>query len=223
MRLILLGPPGAGKGTQAQRLVEKHGIPQLSTGDMLRAAVKAESEVGKRAKAVMDAGKLVSDEIVNAIVSERIDQADAGRGFILDGYPRTLVQADAVDEMLARKGIGLDCVIEFKVDDDVLVERVSGRYTCARCGTGYHDTNHQPRVAGVCDRCGSTEFKRRPDDNAETLRTRLQAYYKETSPLIGYYHAKGKLRSIDGMAEIDAVTEAIETLIAKVRANALTR
>jgi adenylate kinase len=213
MRLILLGPPGAGKGTQAQRLVEKYGIPQLSTGDMLRAAVRNETEVGKRAKAVMDAGRLVSDDIVNAIVSDRIDEPDAAKGFILDGYPRTLVQADATGKMLDDKGIDLDAVIEVKVDDDVLVDRIAGRYTCAKCGTGYHDTNLKPTVPGVCDRCGSHEFKRRPDDNAETLRTRLQAYYKETSPLIGYYYAKGKLKSVDGMTDIDDVTRQIETVL----------
>lgn len=215
MRLILLGPPGAGKGTQAQRLVEKHGIPQLSTGDMLRAAVKAETEVGMRAKTVMDAGRLVSDEIVNDIVSERIDAPDCAGGFILDGYPRTLAQADALEAMLAGKGLALDTVIELKVDDDVLVDRIAGRYTCARCGAGYHDTNHRPKVDGVCDKCGSHDFKRRPDDNADTLRTRLQAYYKETSPLIGYYHAKGKLSGVDGMADMDAVTEAIEAILAE--------
>jgi adenylate kinase len=213
MRLILLGPPGAGKGTQAQRLVERHGIPQLSTGDMLRAAVAAGTLVGKQAKAVMDAGKLVSDEIVNDIVSERIDEPDAAKGFILDGYPRTLRQADAVEAMLDKKGKALDAVIEFKVDDDVLVDRIAGRYTCARCGTGYHDTNHRPKVDGVCDKCGSHEFKRRPDDNAETLRTRLQAYYKETAPLIGYYYAKGKLKVVDGMADMDAVTADIEQVL----------
>jgi adenylate kinase len=216
MRLILLGPPGAGKGTQAQRLVEKHGIPQLSTGDMLRAAVKAGTEIGKRAKAVMDAGRLVSDEIVNEIVSQRIDEPDATGGFILDGYPRTLVQADAVEAMLAVKHFPLDVVIELKVDDDILVDRIAGRYTCARCGTGYHDTNHPPTVAGVCDKCGSMEFKRRPDDNPETLRTRLQAYYKDTSPLIGYYYAKGMLKSVDGMADMDNVTRQIEAILGQV-------
>lgn len=216
MRLILLGPPGAGKGTQAQRLVEKHGIVQLSTGDMLRAAVAAQTEIGKRAKAVMDAGQLVSDEIVNQIVSERVDSDDCQRGFILDGFPRTLAQADATEEMLAQKGMSLDAVIEIKVDDDVLVDRISGRYTCGNCGAGYHDTNMKPAVDGVCDKCGSTEFKRRPDDNAETLRTRLQAYYKETSPLIGYYYAKGMLSSVDGMADIDDVTAEIETVLAAV-------
>ena len=213
MRLILLGPPGAGKGTQAQRIVEKYQIPQLSTGDMLRAAVTAGTEVGKRAKAVMDAGKLVSDDIVIAIVSERIDAPDCAKGFILDGFPRTLVQADATEAMLAAKGISLSKVIEIRVDDDVLAARVSGRYTCANCGTGYHDENLKPKVDGVCDKCGSTHFKRRPDDNAETVRTRLQAYYKETAPLIGYYYAKGKLASVDGMAEIDDVTVAIENIV----------
>ncbi len=216
MRLILLGPPGAGKGTQAQRIVEKHGIPQLSTGDMLRAAVTAGTEVGKRAKAVMDAGKLVSDDIVNAIVSERIDQADCANGFILDGYPRTLVQADSVEAMLAAKDLDLSVVIELRVEDEILVGRVSGRYTCAQCGAGYHDENLKPKVEGVCDKCGSTHFKRRADDNPETVRTRLQAYYKDTSPLIGYYHAKGKLKSIDGMADIDKVTADIEAILASI-------
>ncbi|MET3612956.1 adenylate kinase [Rhizobium aquaticum] len=215
MRLILLGPPGAGKGTQAQRIVEKHGIPQLSTGDMLRAAVKAGTEVGKRAKALMDAGSLVNDDVVIGIVSERIDQPDCAKGFILDGFPRTLVQADATEKMLSSKGMKLDVVIEMQVDDSVLVDRVSGRYTCASCGTGYHDRLQKPKVEGVCDKCGSTEFKRRPDDNAETMTTRLRAYYKETSPLIGYYHAKGLLKSIDGMAEIDEVTASIETILGK--------
>ncbi len=213
MRLILLGPPGAGKGTQAQRIVEKFGIPQLSTSDMLRAAVSAGTDVGKRAKAVMDAGKLVSDDIVIAIVSERIDQPDCAKGFILDGFPRTLVQADATDAMLKAKGLDLSKVLEIKVNDEVLADRVSGRYTCANCGAGYHDTNLRPRQEGVCDRCGSTHFKRRPDDNRETVVTRLQAYYKETSPLIGYYHAKGKLASVDGMADIDRVTSDIEKIL----------
>lgn len=213
MRLILLGPPGAGKGTQAQRIVERHGIPQLSTGDMLRAAVAAGTEVGKRAKAVMDAGKLVSDDIVIAIVSERIDQPDCSKGFILDGFPRTLVQADATGEMLARKGIDLSAVIEIRVDDDVLADRIAGRYTCSSCGAGYHDTNLRPKVEGVCDKCGSTHFKRRPDDNRETVVSRLQVYYKETSPLIGYYHAKGKLHAVDGMADIEKVTSDIEAIL----------
>ncbi|BCH54125.1 adenylate kinase [Agrobacterium vitis] len=213
MRLILLGPPGAGKGTQAQRIVDKYGIPQLSTGDMLRAAVSAQTEVGKRAKAVMDAGKLVSDDIVIAIVSERIDQDDCSNGFILDGFPRTLIQADATEEMLAVKGLELSAVVEIRVEDEILADRIAGRYTCANCGTGYHDENLKPKVDGVCDKCGSTHFKRRPDDNRDTVKTRLQAYYKETSPLIGYYYAKGKLHSVDGMAEIDQVTAEIETVL----------
>ena len=214
MRLILLGPPGAGKGTQAQCLVERYGIPQCSTGDMLRAAVAGGTEVGLRAKAVMGAGKLVSDEIVNAIVSERLDQPDCQIGFILDGYPRTLVQADAVTHMLAGKDMNLTGVIEIRVDDEVLVDRIAGRYTCANCGAGYHDTNLRPEKDGVCDKCGSTEFNRRADDNAETFCTRLQAYYKETSPLLGYYYAKGLLTGVDGMADIDTVTAQIEELLA---------
>jgi adenylate kinase len=215
MRLILLGPPGAGKGTQAQRLVEKYGIPQLSTGDMLRAAVKAGTEVGQRAEAVMNAGKLVSDDIVNAIVSERIDQPDCANGFILDGYPRTLVQADAVQEMLEGKGIALDVVIELQVDDEVLVDRISGRYSCASCGTVYHDTSKKPKQDGVCDKCGSTEFKRRSDDQPDKVWTRLQAYYKETSPLIGYYYAKGLLKSVDGLQSIEDVAASIDGVLDK--------
>lgn len=217
MRVILLGPPGAGKGTQAQRLVERYGLVHLSTGDMLRAAVAAGTETGKRAKAVMDSGRLVSDAIVNDIVSERIDQEDCRGGFILDGYPRTLAQADAVEGMLSAKGLQLDAAIEIRVEDDVLVERIAGRYVCAKCGAGYHDTNLKPKSDGVCDRCGSTEFKRRPDDNAETLRTRLMAYYKETSPLIGYYHAKGLLKAVDGMGSLDEVTQEISAVFEALR------
>ncbi|MGV0909414.1 adenylate kinase [Martelella sp. FOR1707] len=213
MRLILLGPPGAGKGTQAQRIVANHGIPQLSTGDMLRAAVAAQTEVGKKAKAVMDAGGLVSDDIVIAIVSERIDQEDCKDGFILDGFPRTLVQADATEKMMAAKGIALDAVIEIQVNDETLAERIAGRYSCAKCGAGYHDEFHKPKVEGVCDVCGSTDFKRRPDDNRETVEKRLKAYYKETAPLIGYYYAKGKLSSVDGMASMDDVTASIERVL----------
>ena len=213
MRLILLGPPGAGKGTQAQRIVEKHGIPQLSTGDMLRAAVSAGTEVGKRAKAVMDAGKLVSDEIVNAIISERIDADDCSKGFILDGYPRTLVQADATEAMLKAKGLDLSAVIELKVDDVVLADRVSGRYTCANCGAGYHDTFQPPRVPGVCDKCGSRTFTRRPDDNRETVKARLDAYHRQTAPILPHYAAQGVLRTVDGMAAIDVVTRQIDAAL----------
>jgi adenylate kinase len=213
MRLILLGPPGAGKGTQAKLLVDHYGIPQLSTGDMLREAVAAGTAVGLKAKAVMASGKLVSDEIVNAIVSERLDRDDCGPGFILDGYPRTLEQADALSDMLVEKGMSLDCVIELEVKDDLLVERVSGRYTCAKCGEGYHDGFKKPKVAGTCDRCGSHEFKRRPDDNAETMRTRLQAYYKETAPLIGYYYANDLLKRVDGMGEIGEIQSGIRGIL----------
>lgn len=216
MRLILLGPPGAGKGTQAQKLVEAYGIPQLSTGDMLRAAVAAGTEVGLRAKSVMDAGNLVSDDIVNAIVSDRLEQPDCDKGFILDGYPRTLVQADAVEDLLAEKGMPLDVVIELSVEDDVLVERIAGRFTCANCGTGYNDTLQPTAKKGVCDKCGSTEFKRRKDDNPEALKTRLMAYYKETSPLIGYYYAKGMLQSVDGLQAIEQVGESIKTVLEEV-------
>lgn len=194
MKLILLGPPGAGKGTQAQRLVEKHGIPQLSTGDMLRAAVKAETEVGKRAKAVMDAGELVSDEIVNAIVAERIDQDDCAKGFILDGYPRTLAQADAVADMLAERGLHLDVVIELVVDDKALVGRILRRAEEAQAAG-------QPV---------------RKDDNAEVFEERLREYYKKTAPLIGYYYANDLLKQVDGMADMDDVTAQIEAVIAAV-------
>lgn len=194
MRLILLGPPGAGKGTQAQRLVDRHGIPQLSTGDMLRAAVKAGTDVGKRAKAVMDAGELVSDEIVNAIVAERIDQADCARGFILDGYPRTLVQADSVEKMLADRGVGLDAVIELVVDDKALVGRIVKRA-------------EETAAAGL---------PVRKDDNPEVFEERLREYYKKTAPLIGYYYAKGLLKGVDGMASIDDVTGQIEALLSEI-------
>lgn len=210
MNLILLGPPGAGKGTQAQRLERAHGLVQLSTGDMLRAAVAAGSEVGKRAKAVMEAGQLVSDDIVVGIIADRIAQDDCKNGFILDGFPRTVAQAEALDTMLAERGMKLDRVIDMKVDDDILVERVSGRYTCAKCNAGYHDKFQQPKVAGVCDICGGTEFKRRADDNAETVRSRLGAFHAQTAPLLPYYGARGVLGTVDGMAPIDEVTRQIE-------------
>lgn len=216
MNIILLGPPGAGKGTQAKDLSARRDIPQLSTGDMLRAAVKAGTEVGRRADAVMKAGGLVSDEIVIGIIEERISQPDCAKGFILDGFPRTLPQAAALDRLLTRLSRQLDVVIEMKVDDAILVDRISGRYTCAKCGTGYHDTFKKPARAGVCDACGATEFTRRADDNADTVKARLMAYYRETSPLIGYYFCKGNLRSIDGMVAIADVAKEIDTVLSSV-------
>ncbi len=215
MRLILLGPPGAGKGTQAKILMEAYGIPQLSTGDMLREAVANQTEVGKKAKAVMDSGKLVSDDIMNAIINERVGQPDCKDGFILDGFPRTLDQADALYHILADRDQKIDRVVALQVDDDALVERISGRYTCAACGEGYHDSFKKPGKPGVCDKCGGTEFKRRPDDNADTLKTRLFAYYKDTAPLLGYYHAYRNLSRIDGMGEIANITRQIRTVLDK--------
>jgi len=216
MNLILLGPPGSGKGTQARFLTDKRGLVQLSTGDMLRSAMAAGTEIGLRAKDIMASGRLVSDDVVNGIVGERIDAPDVRKGFILDGYPRTLGQAAALEKMLADRRRKLDAVIELRVDDDdELVRRVSGRYTCAKCGEGYHDQTKQPRRPGVCDKCGSTEFKRRADDSAEAMKIRLMAYYKETSPLIGYYTCKGNLFPIDGLADMANVERAIGGLLDK--------
>lgn len=213
MNLILLGPPGAGKGTQAEQISAKYGIVQLSTGEMLRAAVKAGSEVGLKAKAIIESGGLVSDETVVGIISERIDQPDCAKGFILDGFPRTLPQAAALETLLGSKGKTLDAVIEIKVDDEALVERITGRFSCAKCGAGYHDKYKTPAKEGVCDKCGSTEFSRRADDNEETVRNRLMAYYRETAPLIGYYFAKDRLKSVDGMADIDDVKRQINAIL----------
>lgn len=213
MNVILLGAPGAGKGTQAKELAARRGLVQLSTGDMLRGAVKAGTEIGKRAKAIMDRGDLVPDEVVVGIISERIDQPDCANGVILDGFPRTLEQASALDRVLTEKRKKLDAVIELKVDDSKLIERIVGRFTCAKCGEGYHDRFKRPQVRGVCDVCESTEFTRRPDDNAETVTRRLMVYYRETSPLIGYYYCKGNLKSVDGMAEIPDVLAALEAAL----------
>jgi adenylate kinase len=214
MNLILLGPPGAGKGTQASRLVEHHGMRQLSTGDMLRAAVAAQSPVGIRAKAVMDAGGLVSDEIVSALIDDELAAMDPAVGAIFDGYPRTAAQAEQLDFILEKNGRRLDRVIELAVDEDELVRRIVGRYTCASCGAGYHDEFQQPRAAGVCDKCGGTGFKRRKDDNEETVRTRMAEYRAKTAPILPLYEARGIVSRVDGMAPIDAVTEVIEGLLA---------
>lgn len=213
MRLILLGPPGCGKGTQAKRIEDARGLIQLSTGEMLRAAVATGSEVGLKAKSVMEAGELVSDEIVVGIISDRLDEPDLVDGFILDGFPRTVAQAEALDALLAEKGLKLDAVIELRVEDEPLVKRITGRYTCAHCGKGYHDEFEKPAVEGVCDRCGSTEFKRRADDNEETVRSRLVAYHAQTAPLLPYYEKQGVLKTIDGMADIDVVTRQISEVL----------
>ena len=212
MNIILLGPPGAGKGTQARKLVEGRGMVQLSTGDMLREARASGTEMGRRVAAIMDAGELVTDEVVIGLIEERLD-AEPDGSFIFDGFPRTLAQADALERLLADKGKALDAVIEMRVEDEALVRRIAGRFTCGHCGEVYHDETKRPAVPDVCDVCGHSEMKRRADDNAESLRTRLMEYYKKTSPLIGYYHAKGALRPIDGLAEIEAVQRAIADLL----------
>ena len=215
MNIILLGPPGAGKGTQAQRLVDEHGMLQLSTGDMLRAAVKAGTPVGLQAKAVMDAGELVSDAIVDALIGDKLDTMELARGAIFDGYPRTEAQATSLDTILATRGRTLDAVIELEVDEDALVDRITGRFTCAKCGTGYHDRYNRTKITGVCDVCGSTEFRRRPDDNAETVRTRMAEYRGKTAPILPIYEARGLLHRVDGMADIDQVSAAIEAILAR--------
>jgi len=214
LNILLLGPPGAGKGTQAKRLEERYGMVQLSTGDMLRAERASGSALGKQVQAIMDAGQLVSDDIMIALIAQRI-AALKGKGFILDGFPRTVPQAEALDEMLKKNGLSLDHVIELTVDEDALVDRIAGRFSCAKCGASYHDRYHRPKQEGVCDACGSHDFIRRPDDNAETVKARLAAYRAQTAPILPYYQSKGVLRSIDGMAEIDDVTQQIETILNK--------
>ena len=213
MNTILLGPPGAGKGTQARLLVENFGLVQLSTGDMLRAAKTSGTEIGNRVAAVMARGDLVTDDIVIGLIAEQLDSEAGKHGLIFDGFPRTLAQADALEALMAAKGKFLDAVIEMRVDDEALVERIAGRFTCANCGEVYHDSGKPTARDGVCDKCGATEFVRRADDTAEAVRVRLMAYYRQTAPLIGYYHAKQKLRSIDGLADIGQVAREIRALL----------
>jgi len=214
LNIILLGPPGAGKGTQAVRLEDEHGMVQLSTGDMLRAAVKAGTPIGVQAKAVMDAGELVSDEIVSGLIGERLDALGNETSVIFDGYPRTAAQADALDTILSDRGRKLDHVIELLVEEDALVDRITGRFSCGNCGAGYHDRYKLPKVENVCDVCGSHEFKRRPDDNEETVRTRMAEYRAKTAPILPIYEARGIVTRVDGMAPIDQVNDAIEAILA---------
>jgi adenylate kinase len=211
--IILLGPPGAGKGTQAARLVEEQAMVQLSTGDMLRAAVKAGTPIGLQAKAVMDAGELVSDEIVSGLIGEKLDSLLPGTSVIFDGYPRTAAQADALDAILKSRGRKLDHVIELVVDEDALVDRITGRFTCGTCGEGYHDRHKMPAKAGVCDKCGGGDFKRRPDDNEATVRTRMAEYRAKTAPILPIYEARDLVARVDGMASMDTVGAAIAAII----------
>jgi len=215
INIVLLGPPGAGKGTQAKFLEETFGIAQLSTGDMLRAEVAAGSNIGRKADAIMQAGKLVPDDVIVGIIAQRLDSDGCRQGFILDGFPRTLPQAEALDEMLKEKGLKLDRVLSIEVDDDAMVDRITGRFSCAQCGAGYHDKFQRPKKDGVCDNCGGTEFVRRADDNAETVRERLKAYHEWTKPILDYYGTVGLVSSVDGMAAIEDVSEQLKTAITK--------
>ncbi|MBM3564889.1 MAG: adenylate kinase [Alphaproteobacteria bacterium] len=213
MNLILLGPPGAGKGTQAKIVQDKYKIVQLSTGDMLRAEVSAGSDLGKKAKQIMESGGLVPDDLIVKMIESRISKPDCKNGFILDGFPRTIPQAEALDAMLKAVGFKIDHVIEMRVDDEAMVSRITGRYTCAKCGSGYHDTLQKPKTAGTCDKCGGKEFTRRADDNADTVRSRLKAYHAQTAPIAQYYGKKGNLKGVDGMAAISEVTRQISAIL----------
>jgi adenylate kinase len=215
MNLILFGPPGAGKGTQAKRLEESRGLVQLSSGDMLRAAVAAGMPLGRKAKAIMEAGQLVPDDVMIQLIADRIAKPDCRNGFVLDGFPRTIAQAEALDAMLAARGLRLDRVIEMQVDDAALISRIAGRFSCATCGAVYHDDFRRPRRNGVCDVCGGTSFNRRKDDNAETVKARLGAYHDQTAPLLPYYRSKGVLATVDGMADIDEVTRQITAILSR--------
>lgn len=217
MNLIFLGPPGAGKGTQARRIEEGYGLIQLSTGDMLRERIAAGDELGKKVKAVLDAGSLVSDDIMIELIENRIDEPDCEGGFILDGFPRTEAQAKALEVMLSRKGKQIDCVLRLMVDENELIDRVTGRYTCVKCGEGYHDKFKQPSVAGICDECGSVDFKRRSDDNEESMRHRLKVYHDQTLPIIPFYANKGLIHEIDGMKDIDQVADEIDAVVESVK------
>jgi adenylate kinase len=213
MNVILLGPPGSGKGTQAKRIEQAHGIPQLSTGDMLRAATASGGEVGRRIKIIMDSGQLVPDDIIIDMIADRIGQPDCRNGFILDGFPRTLPQAQALDEMLTRRDLRLDYVIEFEVDEPALIDRLAGRFSCQQCGASYHERDHRPKVDGICDVCDGCEFACRADDRPETVKARLEVYHRQTAPILPYYRDRGILRPVDGMAEIDVVTREIENIL----------
>ena len=213
LNLVLLGPPGAGKGTQAKLVQDRYKIVQLSTGDMLRAEVAAGSELGRKAKQIMDTGGLVSDDLIVKMIAGRIAKPDCKNGFILDGFPRTIPQAEALDAMLKESGLKIDHVVEMRVDDEAMIQRITGRYTCAKCGAGYHDTVLTPKTPGTCDKCGGKEFTRRADDNAETVRARLKAYHAQTAPIVQHYTKKGVLKGVDGMAPIPEVTRQIVAIL----------
>ena len=213
MNIVLLGPPGCGKGTQARRIEDRFGLVQLSTGDMLRAAVEQDGELGRKVKKTINAGKLVPDDVMIKMIAERTAQPDCANGFVLDGFPRTVAQAEALDRMLDDRGRKVDGVIQFTVDDGTLVDRIAGRFTCAKCGASYNEQTQRPKRPGVCDKCGGTKFTRRADDKRETVSARLEAYYAQTEPLLPYYRRQGKLHTIDGMADVDEVTRQIEATI----------